>query len=156
MNETICYLKSILKENDTIVIGLSGGPDSMCLLDILKKLPIKLNIICAHINHNIREESKEECIFVKEYCKKNNLIFETITFDKKSNEENYNEQELREKRYKYFEELIKKYNAKYLMTAHHGDDLIETILMRLTRGSNLKGYSGFQVETQKSIQQKKI
>ena len=149
MNETICYLKSILKENDTIVIGLSGGPDSMCLLDILKKLPIKLNIICAHINHNIREESKEECIFVKEYCKKNNLIFETITFDKKSNEENYNEQELREKRYKYFEELIKKYNAKYLMTAHHGDDLIETILMRLTRGSNLKGYSGFQVETQK-------
>ena len=43
-----------------------------------------------------------------EYCKKNNLIFETITFDKKSNEENYNEQELREKRYKYFEELSKK------------------------------------------------
>ena len=60
MKETIAYLNSVLQENDTIVIGLSGGPDSMCLLHIMLSLEIKLNIICAHVNHNIRKESIEE------------------------------------------------------------------------------------------------
>ena len=149
MKETIAYLKSLLKENDTIVIGLSGGPDSMCLLDIIRSLNKNIKIICAHINHNIRKESFEEQEFIQKYCKQNDLVFETTTFDKKSEDQDYNELELREKRYAYFSTLIKKYNAKYLFTAHHGDDLIETILMRITRGSNLKGYSGFQVETKK-------
>ncbi len=150
MKETIAYLNSLLKPNDTIIIGLSGGPDSMCLLDILLKLKIKVNIICAHINHNIREESKDELQFITEYCQKKQLTIETTVFEKKSANEDYNELELREKRYKYFGELMKKYNAKYLFTAHHGDDLIETILMRISRGSNLKGYSGFQTEGDKN------
>ena len=149
MKETIAYLKSLLKDNDTIVIGLSGGPDSMCLLDIIKSLNKKIKIVCAHINHNIRQESFEEQKIIESYCRENNLIFETTTFDKKSEEQDYNELELREKRYNYFETIIKKYNAKYLFTAHHGDDLVETVLMRISRGSNLKGYTGFQVETKK-------
>lgn len=149
MEETIVYLKNLLKDNDTLVIGLSGGPDSMCLLNILLSLNKKINIICAHINHNIREESKEELDFVVDYCKQKQVTIETTTFAKKSSLANYSEQELREKRYQFFEEIINKHNADYLFTAHHGDDLIETILMRLTRGSNLKGYSGFQTETQK-------
>jgi tRNA(Ile)-lysidine synthase len=106
-------------------------------------------VVCAHINHNIRKESFDEQKFIEEYCKNNKLIFETTTFDKKSEEQDYNELELREKRYNYFETIIKKYNAKYLFTAHHGDDLVETVLMRISRGSNLKGYTGFQVETKK-------
>lgn len=149
MEETIVYLKNLLKDNDTVVIGLSGGPDSMCLLNILLSLNKKINIICAHINHNIREESKDELLFVEDYCKQKQVTIETTTFAKKSSLANYSEQELREKRYQFFEEIINKHNADYLFTAHHGDDLIETILMRLTRGSNLKGYSGFQIETQK-------
>ncbi len=150
MKETIAYLNSLLETDDTIIIGLSGGPDSMCLLDIILKLNKKINVICAHINHNIREASKEEMNFIKGYCQKKCLRLETTTFEKKDKNSNYNELELREKRYKYFEELYKKYNAKYLFTAHHGDDLIETILMRISRGSNLKGYSGFQVESIKN------
>lgn len=149
MEETIVYLKNLLKDNDTVVIGLSGGPDSMCLLNILLSLNKKINIICAHINHNIREESKDELEFVVDYCKQKQVTIETTTFTKKSSLTNYSEQELREKRYQFFEEVINKHNADYLFTAHHGDDLIETILMRLTRGSNLKGYSGFQTETPK-------
>ena len=149
MEETIVYLKNLLKDNNTVVIGLSGGPDSMCLLNILLSLNKKINIICAHINHNIREESKDELEFVVDYCKQKQVTIETTTFTKKSSLTNYSEQELREKRYQFFEEVINKHNADYLFTAHHGDDLIETILMRLTRGSNLKGYSGFQTETQK-------
>ena len=121
----------------------------MCLLDVLLSLNKSLNIICAHINHNIRKESFEEASFLKKYCEEKKLNFETTTFSKKSETENYNELELREKRYDFFSEIIKKYNAKYLLTAHHGDDLIETILMRLTRGSNLKGYSGIQLITDK-------
>ena len=150
MKETIAYLNSLLKDNDTVIIGLSGGPDSMCLLNILLSLKKDLKIICAHINHNIRKESIEELEFIENYCKEKNIILETTTFDKKSSETDYNELELREKRYTYFKEIINKYKAQYLFTAHHGDDLIETILMRLTRGSNLKGYSGFQVETNKN------
>ena len=149
MKETIAYLKSLLKDDDTIIIGLSGGPDSMCLLDIIRNLNKRINIVCAHINHNNRQESFEEQKYMEEYCKSNNLIFETTTFDKKSEDQDYNELELREKRYNYFESLIKKYKAKYLFTAHHGDDLVETVLMRISRGSNLKGYTGFQVETKK-------
>jgi tRNA(Ile)-lysidine synthase len=57
--------------------------------------------------------------------------------------------EARAIRYRYFESLVEKYNANYLMTAHHGDDLVETILMRLTRGSTLKGYGGFYQEVDK-------
>jgi tRNA(Ile)-lysidine synthase len=149
MKETIAYLNSLLKEKDTIVIGLSGGPDSMCLLNILQSLKKDIKIVCAHINHNIREESKEELLFIEDYCKKNNLIIETTTFEKKSLDQDYNELELREKRYEYFGQIINKYKAKYLFTAHHGDDLVETILMRISRGSNLKGYTGFQIATQK-------
>jgi tRNA(Ile)-lysidine synthase len=149
MKETIAYLNSLLKEKDTIVIGLSGGPDSMCLLNILQSLKKDIKIVCAHINHNIREESKEELLFIEDYCKKNNLIIENTTFEKKSLDQDYNELELREKRYEYFGQIINKYKAKYLFTAHHGDDLVETILMRISRGSNLKGYTGFQIATQK-------
>lgn len=149
MKETIAYLNSLLKDKDTIVIGLSGGPDSMCLLNIILSLNKQIKIVCAHINHNIRKESKEELLFIEDYCKSKNLILETTTFEKKSSTQDYNELELREKRYAFFGKVINKYRAKYLFTAHHGDDLIETILMRITRGSNLKGYTGFQVETKK-------
>ncbi len=149
MKETVAYLNSLLKDNDKVVVGLSGGPDSMCLLDILLSLNKKIEIICAHINHNIRKESAEEEKFVKDYCSKRKVIYETTTFDKKSPNKDYTEQELREKRYIFFEKIIKKHHAKYLFTAHHGDDLIETILMRISRGSNLKGYTGFQIETPK-------
>ena len=153
MNETIAYLKSILKDNDTVVIGLSGGPDSMCLLSILECLPIKINIVCAHINHNIRKESEQEATFLKEYCANKGITFEYTKFEKKSETQDYNEAELREKRYLYFADIIAKYKAKYLFTAHHGDDLIETILMRITRGSNIKGYAGFPISTDKKTYQ---
>lgn len=149
MKETIAYLNSVLKDGDKVVLGLSGGPDSMCLLNLLLSLKKDIKIICAHINHNIRNESKKELEFVTKYCNDLGVMIESTTFEKKSKLIDYNEQELREKRYQYFENIINKHNADYLMTAHHGDDLIETILMRLTRGSNLKGYCGIQIETQK-------
>ncbi len=132
-----------LKMDDSVVIGVSGGPDSMTLLYIMNefKKNMNLKIICAHINHNVRKESEQERIDLENYCKENNIIFEYIKIEKWGEDNFHNE--ARTIRYNFFEELIENYDAKYLMTAHHGDDLIETILMRIVRGSTLKGYSGF-------------
>ena len=129
---------------DTIVIGCSSGPDSMALVDMLFKVREKyqLQLIIAHVNHNVRSESYDEAIYMKEYCEKNNLLFETMTIEEYGDDNFHNE--ARAIRYNFFETLINKYEANYLMTAHHGDDLIETILMRMVRGSNLNGYSGFK------------
>ena len=131
MNKAINIIKQNLK-NESVVIATSGGPDSMTLLELVNSLKEELNLklICAHVNHKIREESDEEETMVKEYCKKNNISCKILTID------NYNDDN--------FHKCVKKCKAKHLLTAHHGDDLTETILMRLVRGSTLKGYAGFE------------
>ena len=143
MNEAKRFLKNLLKKNDVIVIGVSGGPDSMFLLNLLLAMKDNLNlkIICAHVNHGIRKESIEEEKFVENYCVINNIIFESKKIENYRNNK-FSENEAHKIRYQFFDSLVTKYNANYLMTAHHGNDLEETILMRIVRGSNLKGYIG--------------
>lgn len=130
---------------DVIVIGCSAGPDSMALVDMLLKIREKysLSLIVAHVNHNVRVESIDEALYIKDYCVKNSILFETMTIEKYG-DDNF-ENEARNIRYNFFENVVYKYSANYLMTAHHGDDLVETIMMRIVRGSNLKGYSGFKM-----------
>lgn len=133
-----------LHYGETIVAGISGGPDSMALLSILMEVrkSLDINIVCAHVNHNTgRPGQNEEQKYVENFCHKNGITFKTLVIEKYG-DDNF-ENEARTKRYNYFEQLLSEYNAKYLFTAHHGDDLIETILMRITRGSTLRGYSGF-------------
>ena len=132
-------------KDDKIVVGCSTGPDSMALVDMLLKIRDKYNlsIIIAHVNHNVRKESYHEAEFIKGYCSINKLVFETMTIEEYGDDNFHNE--ARNIRYKFFDHVVKKYNANYLMTAHHGDDLMETILMRIVRGSNLNGYSGFKM-----------
>ena len=149
MKRVLIYLRTLLRKNDCIVVATSGGPDSMCLLHLLCELKQELNLklIVAHVNHNLREASKMEASFVQKVCEENNLIYKYLEI-KDYGQENI-EQAARLKRYNFFDELVHTYHAKYLMTAHHGDDLMETILMRLTRGSSLKGYAGFKKEYEK-------
>lgn len=129
---------------DKIVVGCSTGPDSMALVDMLLKIRDKyqLSIIIAHVNHNVRKESYQEAEFLEDYCAKNNLVFESMVIENYGDDNFHNE--ARFIRYNFFENIVHKYEANYLMTAHHGDDLIETILMRMVRGSNLSGYAGFR------------
>jgi tRNA(Ile)-lysidine synthetase-like protein len=151
MEEAYHFLDDEIKSSDqTVVVAVSGGPDSMAALHLLLCLREKrgINIICAHINHNVRKESLNEQIALKNYCIKNQVTFESMTINE-YNKSNF-ESEAREKRYEFFEEIIHKYKAKYLVTAHHGDDLMETILMRISRGSTFKGYAGFSRITEKS------
>ena len=91
-----------------VVVGVSAGPDSMCLLNLLEKKTNK--IIVCHINHNIREQSIIEEEYLKTYCQEHNLIFESMTI--KEYKENNFENEARKIRYKYYEEILKKYNLK--------------------------------------------
>lgn len=126
--------------NNYVVIGVSAGPDSMCLLDLLQKKTTK--IVVCHINHNVRKESIEEEEYITKYCQDKNIILEKTTIN--NYQENNFENEARKKRYIFYEEILKKYNSKTLLLAHHGDDLIETILMKISRGSNLEGYAGIK------------
>ena len=137
MKQSIDLLESIVDKTDYIVVGCSSGPDSMCLLHLLYNNNYK--VICAHVNHNIREESKDEYDFLKSYCNTYGIPFEGIELEKETNNEHY----YRYKRYEFYKTVAQKYNTQYIATAHHGDDLIETVLMRISRGSNLKGYIGF-------------
>lgn len=148
MKELLNYLNKLLCEGDILIVGVSGGADSMFLLEMLMKVKKSKNItiVVAHVNHKLRVESEEEALFVESFSKENNLIYEYMEI-KEYNHDNL-ENEARIKRYDFFDSLVNKYQAKYLMTAHHGDDLIETVLMRLVRGSNIRGYSGFKKEVQ--------
>lgn len=151
MKQVYDYLlhKIELNKNDVVVVGVSGGPDSMALLFILTMIrkQIPFSIVVGHVNHNVRRESAKEAIFLEDWCKKHDVLFEGMKIEKYSDDNFHNE--ARTIRYHFFESLVKKYQAKYLMTAHHGDDLIETVLMRIVRGSTLKGYSGFQARIEK-------
>ena len=145
MNEVYNFLDSLnINNKDTLIVGVSFGPDSMFLLNLLKKKYNDNKIICAHVHHNHRKESDIEAKKLEEYCKNNNIIFEFMKIEEYKDNK-FTEEEARHKRYDFFKSLIEKYNSKYLFTAHHGDDLSETILMRITRGSNLTGYKGISL-----------
>ncbi len=144
MNDVYDFIHNLNINNKTVIAAISGGPDSILLLNILLSLREKLNIkiVVAHVNHNIRKESNFEAKKLKEYCKKNDIIFEYKLIDKYPNNK-FSEENARKIRYIFFDEIVKKYNSNILFTAHHGDDLVETVLMRITRGSSFKGYAGF-------------
>ena len=146
MKNAYIFLQNKIKYGDAIVVAVSGGPDSMALLHLMCELKKKIDIevICAHVNHNVRKESFQEKIMVENFCDENDIVFEGMIIEDYGDDNFHNE--ARTKRYSYFHQLIKKYNASYLLTAHHADDLMETVLMRIVRGSTLRGYSGFSKE----------
>ena len=145
MTEVYRFIEDLNIKSKYVVAAISGGPDSMYLLNILQNLQTKIGykLVVAHVHHNLRVESDEEAIKLEEYCKNNNLIFEMMKIENYPNNK-FSEEVARKARYSFFDEIIKKYNSDILFTAHHGDDQVETILMRLTRGSNLKGYAGIE------------
>ncbi|MBP5444757.1 MAG: tRNA lysidine(34) synthetase TilS [Acholeplasmatales bacterium] len=132
--------EKLIEKDETIVVGVSGGIDSMVLLNVLYNLGYK--IVIAHVNHNVRVESDNELIFVRDYAKEKNIPFESIKLDKIEGT-NFQD-EARRLRYEFFFDVAKKYMASKIATAHHLDDLLETILMRMSRGSNLYGYGGIR------------
>ena len=128
--------------NEKVVVTCSCGIDSATLLDlVLKAIPCE-NIIVAHVNHNKRKESIIEQEYIESFCMEKNLKLEVLTLPKESNG-NFQEW-ARNKRYEFFEDVAKKNSAKYILLAHHANDNLETILMRIMKTSSLKGYAGME------------
>ena len=150
----------LIESGDRIVIGVSGGPDSMCLLNILKDIMEDKNInlsfsICvAHINHKIRREADEETRYVKEYCEKNNIpiYIKEAEVIKIAEEKKIGLEEAgRDVRYNFFEEVLKKTNSNKIAIAHNLNDRAETVLMNLIRGSGPLGLKGIEAKRNKYI-----
>lgn len=126
-----------LQPNKKIIAAISGGIDSMALLAFF--LEEKIRPIVVHFNHNTRDTNKLDESLVKTFCKNYNLTLHVVNIN--ITKGNFQSQ-AREQRYYHLEKIAKKYHTNYIATAHHLDDLAETVLIKLTRGSNLYGYSG--------------
>lgn len=124
-----------------IIVAVSGGADSVSLLYVLKNLGYSL--ILAHVNHNKREASKIEEASMRDLAKELNISFELLDYHY-SNLDNF-QAEAHHARYNFFKSLCDKYNTNIIATAHHKDDQIETVLMKLMEGSNLYGYGGISI-----------
>jgi tRNA(Ile)-lysidine synthase len=140
---------NLINANDKIVLGVSGGPDSLFMLHILNKLKedLQFKIVVAHVNHMIRKEAGEEEIFVKEFCKKINVEFHSkrIEVEKYANNNKMGLEEAGRKiRYEFFDEIAKVTNANKIAIAHNKNDKVETIIMNLLRGSGVTGLQGIQ------------
>ena len=142
---------NLIKDGDKIVLGVSGGPDSISMLNILKEIKdeqiIKFEIYVAHINHMIREEAIDDEKFVEDYCNRNNIkcYIKRIDINKIANDMKIGTEEAgRNARYNFFEEILKKTNSNKIAIAHNKNDKIETIIMHLLRGSGLSGLKGIE------------
>jgi len=140
------FIKENTNEDDRFVLAISGGSDSMVLLDVFQNLkkthPLKFCV--ANLDHRIRNESIEEQQWLKKYCEENRIPFYAESIDIKAKKcilgaKTSLEQLARDERYKLLNKVKKTYNAKWIVMAHHQDDLLETFFLRLIRGTGLNG-----------------
>lgn len=131
----------MLSKGDFVVVGVSGGADSMFLLNYLigKREELKLNLSVANVEHGIRgQESVADTEFVKKYCEEHNVDFKSISIDAVNESKSLGmgvEEYSRQKRYEFFNS----FNADKIATAHNLSDNVETFLFRLCRGTSVKG-----------------
>jgi len=139
-------VETFLKDNNIninkpIVVAVSGGADSIALLNILYNL--KYNVIMAHVNHHMREQSEIEEKAMIDLAIKLNIPYEILEYHYDGNDNFHNASH--NARYNFFREVCNKYNTNIIATAHHLDDQAETILMKIIEGSNLYGYGGISI-----------
>ncbi|WP_099158881.1 tRNA lysidine(34) synthetase TilS [Virgibacillus ndiopensis] len=142
----------LIAKHKTVLVGVSGGPDSMALLHFLRSIQTEwsLKIIAIAVDHQLRgDESKADIEYVKNMCKKWNIEFYGTSVDVPSykiDRQVGTELAARELRYAVFEDQMKTHNADYLALGHHGDDQIETMLMGLTRYANSRALTGIPLK----------
>ena len=138
------HKENLIKDNTKVIVGLSGGMDSMVLLDVLMLLGYRC--MAAHCNFHLRgDESNRDETFVKKWCKSIDIPYTSINFDTNQYAADRKisiEMAARELRYNWFETLRKHYQADYIAVAHHKDDSVETVLLNLIRGTGIKGLTG--------------
>jgi len=148
------YIKdnNLISENDRIILGVSGGADSVCLflvlLEMKKIIPLELNVV--HINHGIRgEEASEDSNFVEKLCSENGICCQVFKFDVTNIAKQRGisvEEAGRDVRYETFQKVAKEKNAGKIAVAHNLNDNAETILLSLFRGTGIKGLTGIKAK----------
>lgn len=152
MEKTIAKVKNQLdswkewQQAKVVLLAVSGGVDSVVLFDIIHKLNQELatpkKIILAHFNHHLRQESNVDANLAKKLAETHQIIYYLQSW---ANPATKNvEAAAREARYQFFADVIQKEAVDVLLTGHHLNDLAETVLMRLTRGTSLKGLRGIE------------
>lgn len=138
--------EKLLKDKSRVILGVSGGADSIALLDVLQKAGYV--IIAAHCNFHLREkESVRDEIFVERFCKEKEITYKKIDFDTIKYAAEYSlsiEMAARELRYRWFEELRHEFDADAIAVGHHRDDSIETMMINMIRGTGIKGLTGIE------------
>ena len=141
---------NLIQDGDNLVLGVSGGQDSLAMLYVLAELKneeINFDFSVAHVNHLIREEAKQDEEFVKETCKNLGIKFFSKSIDVKQIAHNKKmgvEEAGRASRYEFFDEIAKKTNANKIAIAHNSKDKAETIIMNLLRGTGISGLKGIE------------
>ena len=141
----------LIKNGDNLVVGVSGGPDSMTLLNALlnikKQKKLDFGIVVAYINHMLRNEADEETEYVKRFCEEKDIQ----CFIKRENVEELakinkigTEEAGRKLRYSFFDEVLEKTSSNKIATAHNANDNAETVLMNIIRGSGTSGLKGIE------------
>lgn len=143
----------LIKPGERVVIGVSGGPDSMCLLHLLHQLCIKhkydFSIVVAHVNHKIRKEAEQDEEYVMNFCHKIGIecFSKRIEVEKIAHTNKIGLEEAgRQVRYAFFEEVLQNTGAQKIATAHNKNDRVETMLMNIIRGSGTSGLKAIQVK----------
>ena len=138
--------KSLFIREEKLILGISGGADSVCLMHVFLELGYSFEL--AHCNFNLRgEESDADEYFVKDLAKEHQLKIHVKQFDTlayAAENKISTQMAARDLRYAWFEKLRIKSNAKYLAIAHHANDDVETFFINLVRGSGLKGFLGIK------------
>ncbi len=159
MTKNYFFMLKIFKENirklgidskkDTILLAVSGGVDSMVMVELFIKSEFLIGI--AHVDHNTREgDSKRDKAFVEKYCKSRDIPFysTSFNFNTKNTEQSNNFQEAaRDFRYNWMKEIMSEYDYNFVATGHHLDDNIETFLYRISRGVGLESLGGISDKT---------
>lgn len=141
--------ENLLKKNSTVIVGLSGGPDSVCLLTILNELKeaYGIKLIAAHVDYGWRSSSADDAEFCRTFCNNLDIPFHAIKAQDRQLTKKYNgsiEEQARQIRRQFFQELAETYGAEHIALAHHQDDQIETFFIRLLRGSSVAGLASMR------------
>ncbi len=139
----------LIETGDKVIIGVSGGPDSICLLHILNEIKeiLGITLYVAHVNHKIRKNANLDEQYVQEFCKKINIPFfaKQIDVQKIAKQNKIGLEEAgRKARYDFFEEVFEKTKANKIATAHTANDNAETVIMHFIRGTGLNGLKGIE------------